>query len=94
MNPARLSYHDGVLSWKLGKGSVSAPGTEPESRVALGCVEEFVDAGRGFGWGTGGQAQVAQHLDDHRRVFDGGDERQLTAALRTGGEVDGEDPFE
>ena len=35
MNPARLSSHDGVVRWKLGKERVSAPGTEPESRVTL-----------------------------------------------------------
>ncbi len=54
MNQARLSYHDGVLSWERGKGNGSAPGTEPESRVALACLEEFVDAGRSFWWGAGG----------------------------------------
>ena len=71
MNPARFSYHEGVVRWKLGKESVSAPGTEPESRVALGCLEACVDAGRSFWWGASRQAQVAENLDDDRGVFSG-----------------------
>ena len=32
-------------------------------------MEERVEAGRGFWWGTGGQAQVAENLDDDRGIF-------------------------
>ena len=69
-------------------------GTEPESRGGLGCLQERVEAGRGPWWGAGGQPQVAQNLDDHGGIFDGGQERQRATALGTGGEVDGEDAFE
>ena len=37
---------------------------------------------------------MAQHLDDHRGIFNGRDEREGVAALWAGGEVDGEDAFE
>jgi hypothetical protein len=37
---------------------------------------------------------VGENLDDDRGIFNGRHERQITAALRTGGDVDGEDPFE
>jgi len=60
----------------------------------LGCLEEFVDAGRGFWWGTGGQAQVAQNLADYCGVFNGGEDGQGPAALWARGDVDGEDAFE
>jgi len=69
-------------------------GTQPESRVGLGCLEEFVDAGRGSWWSAGGQPQVGENLDDDRGIFNGRHERQITPVLRTGGDVDGEDAFE
>jgi hypothetical protein len=37
---------------------------------------------------------VAQNLDDHRGVFNGGEDGQGPAALGARGEVDGEDAFE
>ena len=60
----------------------------------LGCLEEFVDAGRGSWWGASGQPQVGENLSDHGGLFNGGEDGQRTAALRTGGDVDGEDAFE
>ncbi len=89
-----MSLHCGVRAGEIGKGDLSAPGTEPDSEGALGCLEECVDAGRGSWWRTGGQAQVAQNLADDCGVFNGGKDGQRAAALGTGGEVDGEDPFE
>ena len=89
-----LALHLWLWAGALGKGELSAPGTEPESRVALGCLEECVDAGRSCWWGTGGQAQVAENLDDARGVCNGGEDGQGSPALRTGGDVDGEDAFE
>jgi len=32
-------------------------------------------------WDAGGQAQVAQHLDDHCRILNGGEDGQGAAAL-------------
>ena len=60
----------------------------------LGCLQERVEAAWGFWWGAGGQAQVRENLDDHGGIFNGGEKRQGTAALGTGGDVDREDPFE
>ncbi len=75
------------------KGRVG-PGTEPAARVGLRGLEECVEAGWGFGWGAGRQAQVAENLDDHRGIFNGGNDRQGAAALRTDGEVDVKHAFE
>ncbi len=41
-----------------------------------------------------GQAQMGEALDDHRGLFDGGNERQGAATVRTGGHVDLEHSFE
>jgi len=94
-----MSLHCGVWAGALGKGDLSAPGTEPASRVGLGCLEDCVDAGRGSWWSAGGQARLAQNFDDDGGVFDalsrrGREDGQGAAALRIGGDVDGEDPFE
>ena len=78
----------------MGKEDLSAQALNRNPVGRLGCLKEFVDAGRGFWWGTGGQAQVRENLADHCGIFDGGDERQLTAALWTGSDVDGEDACE
>ncbi len=69
-------------------------GTEPESRVRLGCQEEVVDASRGPRWCEGGQAQVRKNLGNHGGIFNGGEDGQRAAVLWTGGEVDREDPLE
>ncbi len=37
---------------------------------------------------------MGENLDDHRGIFDSRKEGQGAAALRTGGDVDGEDSFE
>ncbi len=79
------------VGWETGqRGSVGSD-TEPESWEGLGCLPERVEPGRGAWWGSGGQAQVGENLDDHRGVFNGREEGQGAAALRTGGEVDGEE---
>ena len=75
------------------RGSVGSE-TEPASYVGLGCLEEFVEEVRGFWWGTGGQAQVAENLGDHGGLLNGGEDGQGAAALGTGGEVNGEDACE
>ena len=82
----------GVREGELGKGSVSAQALNRKPG-GLGCLQERVEASRGSGWRAGGP-QVAQNLADHGGVFNGGEDGQDPAALRTGGEVDGEDTFE
>jgi hypothetical protein len=37
---------------------------------------------------------MGENLGDHRGFFDGGDERQGAATVRTGGHVDFKHPFE
>jgi hypothetical protein len=37
---------------------------------------------------------MPEDLDDHRRIFDGGDDLQSAAAVRAVFDVDVEDPFE
>jgi len=68
---------------KLGTGQRErvGTGTEPESRVRLGCQEEVVDASRGSWLGAGREAQVAQNLGNHGGIFDSREERQYPAAL-------------
>src|SRR5215468_8916355 len=46
------------------------------------------------GRGAGRQPQVAEDLDDHRRIFDGGDDLQSAAAVGAVFDVDVKDPFE
>ncbi len=53
----------------------------------LDCLEECVDVGRSFGWGTAGHAQVCKYLDDDGRVLNGGDDRHRSATVRTVGQV-------
>ena len=72
----------GVGKWV--KGGVGSS-TEPESRKRLGGLHECVEAGRGAWWSAGWQAQVRENFDDHRGIFDGSNNRQGAAALRTGG---------
>ena len=43
--------------------------------------------------GAGRQAEMAEDLDDHRRIFDGGDDLQGAAAVGAAFDVDIEDPF-
>ena len=88
-----MSLSCGMWPWHWEKGECRSK-TEPESREGLGCLHERVEASRGFWWGTGGQAQVAENLADDRGIFNGREDSQRAAALRTGGEVDGEDAFE
>ena len=94
--PGSCQAFRSIVRVRVGTGQRESvgTGTQPESRVGLGCLEEFVDAGRGSWWRAGGQPQVGENLDDDRGIFNGRHERQSTAALRTGGEVDGEDAFE
>ncbi len=83
-----------MLSWELGKGDLSVRELNRNPVGKLGCLHERGEAGRGSWWGAGGQTQVAQNLEDHCGIFDSREERQCPAALRAGGEVDGEDAFE
>ena len=48
--------------------------------VGLGCLEDCVEAGRSFWWGAGGQAEVAQNLDDDGGLFNACPERAEGAA--------------
>jgi hypothetical protein len=60
---------------------------------SFGCsdrLEEIDSTRRVARQGAGQQAQVA----DHRRIFDGGDDLQGTAAVRAVFDIDIEDPFE
>src|SRR5262249_1216974 len=43
---------------------------------------------------AGRQAQMTEDFDNHRRIIDGGDNLQGTAAVGTVLKVDNEDPFE
>ncbi len=49
------------------------------SRVESGRLKEIAGPRRRTVWGSGGQAQVGENLDDHRRLFDGGDDGQGAA---------------
>ena len=83
-----------------GQGGVLAPNWNRmeakgiQSWLGSGGLKERVVLHRGTGWGFGRQAQMGEDLDDHRGLFDGGDERHRAAAVETGGHVDREDAFE
>jgi hypothetical protein len=64
------------------------------SQVGSGRVKKRIGLYRGTGWGSLGQAQMSEDLGDHRWIYDGGDNRQGSATLRTGCHVDLEHPFE
>jgi len=49
---------------------------------------------RGGPGGAGPYAQVVENLNDDREIFNGGEAGQGAAALRTGGDVDGENTVE
>ena len=61
----------GGCGWALGKGDLSAPGTEPESGGGIKLSGIMRRGGPGLLVGTGGQAQVAENLDDDRGIFNG-----------------------
>ncbi len=67
---ASLLFRGGVCGWALGKEGESAHnlnrnlGGQPLNPSGLGCLEEFVEAGGGLWWGTGGQAQMRENLAD------------------------------
>ena len=69
----------------MGEEGVPGSGAEPEARVGLGRLQELVDTGRCSWWRARGQAQVRENLDDHCGIFNGRDECQGAAELRTGG---------
>ena len=75
----------GCFLGTLAQNGVCRFGNGTGIRVRLGCLQELVDASRGLWWGVGGQPQVAQHLDDHRGICNGRDEREGAAALWAGG---------
>ena len=45
-----MALHSDVWGGAMGKARGSAPGTEPESSVGVGGLEERVEAGRSSGW--------------------------------------------
>jgi len=79
------------VGWGTGQGGSVGAKPEPDfRRGSLGCLEECVEARGCPGWRASGQAQVAKNLADDRGIFNGRQDDQGAAALRTGGEVDGE----
>ncbi len=84
-----------VTRWEVKKPrEIVGSGTEPESRVVLGRLKELTGAAQAPRWRASGQAQMGENLDDHRGLFDGGDERQGATTVGTGGHVDLTHPFE
>ncbi len=65
-----------------------------ESWCGSGRLKERGGPGRRTGWSFGGQAQMGEDFDNHRGVFDGGDERHRAATVGTGCHVDREYAFE
>jgi len=59
---ASLALPCGVWAGELGKEDRTAPGPEPDSEGALGCLQECVEAGRRLWWRTARQAQVRENL--------------------------------
>ncbi len=94
MNQAQCVAHLGRVGWGTEQRECVGSGPDPESRMGLGCQEEFVETGWCPRWCTRGQTQVGENFDDHGEVCNGREDGQGAAALRTGGAVDREDPFE
>ena len=59
-----------------------------------GRLEKIEPLRRGARRGAGRQAEMGEDFDNHRRIFDSGDDLQGTAAVRALFDVDVEDPFE
>ena len=57
-------------------------------------MEKIESLRRGARRGAGRQAEMAEDFDNHRRIIDGGDNLQGTAAVGTVFHVDVEDAFE
>lgn len=64
---------------------------DPDSGEGLGGLHEGGETGRGWWERAARQAQVGENFENHRGIFDRREEGQRAAALRTGGNVDGED---
>ena len=65
---------------------VIGSGIEPDGigpRVESGCLKEVTGPSRGTGRGSEGQSQMGENLAKHRGIFDGGDDRQGAAAVRS-----------
>ena len=89
-----LSFHGDVSAREPGTGSLSVRAANRNSGGGLGGLHECVEAGRRSWWGTAGQAEVGENLDDHGGILDGCQDGQRPAAQGTGGQVDREDAFE
>ncbi len=89
-----MTLQCGVWGGAMGKGSLSAQALNRKTGGRLGCLHERVEADRGFWWGAGGQSQMGENLGHHRGIFDGCQERQGPATLRTGGHIDFKHAFE
>ncbi len=77
VNPANPFASWGGVELEPGQKESVGSGTEPESRLGLGCLQERVEAGGG----SGRQAQVRENLDDHRGIFDSREDGQRATAL-------------
>jgi len=85
-----LSLHLWLWAGELGKGDLSAQNLNRTSEGgSLGCLEEFVDAGRCPRWSASWQPQVAKNLADHCGIFNGREDGQGAPALGTGGDRGG-----
>jgi len=78
----------------MGKGDLSAPGTELAAGGGIKLSGRMRRGGPELLVGRGWQAEVAQNLADHGGVFNGGEDGQGATALWAGGNVDGKSPFE
>ena len=64
------------------------------SWVVSSRLKEWGGLHRRMGWGFGGQGQMGEDFDNHRGIFDGGNERDQAATVGTGCHVDRKDAFE
>ncbi len=63
------------------------------SGLEAGGFKAIEDRSGCAGWCSGGQAKMAQDFGKDRRLFDGNDDFQFTAAVRTVFDVDDEVAF-
>ncbi len=89
-----MTHHCGLCEGEMGKGRMLAQALNRNPGGTLGGLQQSVEASWSLWWGTSRQAQVRENLNYHGGIFNGRDEGQGAAALRTGGDVDGEDSFE
>jgi len=81
---------------RAGNGQRELSVREPNRNAGrrLGGLQQVVETSWGA-WGSAArQAEVRENLDGHGGIVDRRENGQRPAALRTGGEIDGEDTFE